>query len=148
MTGRGRVAYDFAVLRVVPHVYLGEFAPVGVIVHARTAEFLAMRAITEAAELRRRFPSVDHELLGRYLETYRRICAGDPAAGPVALEPPSERFHWLTSPRSDVLQTSPIHEGITERPAEELERLYRAYVAEGASGARPAPPEAGGELRR
>jgi hypothetical protein len=129
MNDRERVAYDFAVLRVVPHVHLGEFAPVGVIVHARTAEFLAMRVITDGAELRRRFPSVDQDLLVRYLEVYRRICAGDPAAGPVALEPPSERFHWLTSPRSDVLQTSPIHEGITERPSEELELLYRAYVA-------------------
>jgi hypothetical protein len=129
MSGGERVTYDFAVLRVVPHVHLGEFAPVGVIVHARTAEFLAMRALTDPAELRRRFPSVDHELLVRYLEVYRQICAGDPAAGPVALEPPSERFHWLTSPRSDVLQTSPIHGGIAERPSEELELLYRAYVS-------------------
>ena len=47
-----------------------------------------------------------------------------------ALEPPSERFHWLTSPRSDVLQTSPIHEGITDQPADALERLYRTYVAD------------------
>lgn len=131
-----RVAYDFAVLRVVPHVHLGEFAPVGVIVHARTAEFLAMRVITDPGELRRRFPSVDHELLARYLQVYERICAGDPAAGPVALEPPSERFHWLTSPRSDVLQTSPIHEGITDRPSQELEQLYRAYVAGDPGGAR------------
>jgi Protein of unknown function (DUF3037) len=129
MSGGDRVAYDFAVLRVVPHVHLGEFAPVGVIVHARTAEFLAMRVISDPAELRRRFPSVDHELLARYLHVYQRICAGDPAAGPIALEPPSERFHWLTSPRSDVLQTSPIHEGIAERLSDELELLYRAYVA-------------------
>jgi hypothetical protein len=134
MSDSGRVAYDFAVLRVVPHVHLGEFAPVGVIVHARTAEFLGMRVITDGAELRRRFPSVDHELLARYLEAYQRICAGDPAAGPVALEPPSERFHWLTSPRSDVLQTSPIHGGITDHPSAELELLYRAYVSGDAPG--------------
>jgi len=37
---------------------------------------------------------------------------------------------WLTSPRSDVLQTSPIHEGITDQPAEALERLYRTYVTD------------------
>jgi hypothetical protein len=130
MSDAGRIAYDFAVLRVVPHVHLGEFAPIGVIVHARTAEFLEMRVVTDPEDLRRRFPSVDHELLARYLHTYQRICAGDPAAGPVALEPPSERFHWLTSPRSDVLQTSPIHEGITDQPADALERLYRTYVTD------------------
>jgi hypothetical protein len=130
MSGRGLVAYDFAVLRVVPHVHLGDFAPVGVIVHARTREFLGMRALDEAGQLEARAPGLDLELLRRYLKTFAGICAGDPAAGPVALEPPSERFHWLTAPRSDVLQTSPIHEGLCEDPAEALERLYREYVVQ------------------
>jgi hypothetical protein len=123
-----RVAYDFAVLRVVPHVHLGDFTPVGVIVHARTLEYLGMRALSEPALLRERFPDLDHELLVRYLRTFEGICAGDPAAGPVALEPPSERFHWLTAPRSDVLQTSPIHEGLCDDPAQALDELYRDYV--------------------
>ena len=91
---------------------------------------IAAAAGVARSTLHRRFPSVDHELLARYLHTYQQICAGDPAAGPVALEPPSERFHWLTSPRSDVLQTSPIHEGITDQPADALERLYRTYVTD------------------
>jgi hypothetical protein len=30
-----------------------------------------------------------------------------------------------------VLQTSPIHEGITDQPADALERLYRTYVTDG-----------------
>jgi hypothetical protein len=128
MSDLARLAYDFAVLRVVPHVHLGAFSPVGVIVHARTAEFLGMRALTDPAELRQRFPGLDHDLLLRYLHTFERICAGDPAAGPVALEPPSERFHWLTSPRSDVLQTSPIHEGLCDDPARALDELFRSYV--------------------
>ena len=34
------VAYDFAVLRAVPHPHVGAFVPVGVVVHARTREFL------------------------------------------------------------------------------------------------------------
>lgn len=131
MSERERIAYDFAVLRVVPHVYLGEFTPIGVILHARTAEFLGMRALSDPSLLRERFPDLDHELLARYLETYGAICAGDPDAGPVALEPPSERFHWLTSPRSDVLQTSPIHEGLCDDPARALEELFQDYVARG-----------------
>jgi DUF3037 family protein len=130
MSDAARLAYDFAVLRVVPHVHLGAFTPVGVIVHARTAEFLGMRAVNDPRELRERFPELDHELLLRYLQTFERICAGDPSAGPVALEPPSERFHWLTSPRSDVIQTSPIHEGVCENPARALEALFRSYVTE------------------
>jgi hypothetical protein len=128
VTDSSRVAYDFAVLRVVPHVHLGAFTPIGVIVHARTAEFLSMRAMSDPAQLRRCFPELDHQRLLRYLETFERICAGDPSAGPIALEPPSERFHWLTAPRSDVLQTSPIHEGLADDPAGALEALFRSYV--------------------
>jgi hypothetical protein len=128
MNQSGLLAYDFAVLRVVPHVHLGAFTPIGVILHARTAEFLAMRAMNDPARLRERFPELDHELLLRYLNNFELICAGDPSAGPVALEPPSERFHWLTSPRSDVLQTSPIHEGLCDDPARALDELFRSYV--------------------
>ena len=128
MSRDGWVAYDFAVLRAVPHVYLGAFVPVGVVVHARTEEFLGMRALTDPDALRARVPDVDAELLARYLRACEAVCAGEPAAGPVALDPPSERFHWLTAPRSDVLQSSPVHEGLCETPAKALEELFEIYV--------------------
>ena len=122
------IAYDFAVLRVVPHVHLGSFVAVGVVLHARTAEFLGVRAITDAAELAARVPDVDHELLARYLTSYGAVAAGDPSAGAVALAPASERFHWLTAPRSDVLQCSPVHGGLTEDPPRALDELFAQYV--------------------
>lgn len=128
MTGRVRIDYDFAVLRVVPHVHLGAFANVGVVVHARTLEYLAMRTLADADQLARLAPALDAELLARYLRSCEAICAGHAAAGPVALAPPSERFHWLTAPRSDVLQSSPVHEGVTDDPARALDELFEAYV--------------------
>jgi hypothetical protein len=128
MSAARELAYDFAVLRVVPRVHLGAFVNVGVVMHARTAEFLALRVLTEPDRLRARLPEIDADLLTRYLRSCEAICAGDPAAGPVALAPPSERFHWLTAPRSDVLQSSPIHEGVCADPAVELEKLYETYV--------------------
>jgi hypothetical protein len=73
-------------------------------------------------------PDVDHELLARYLRSCCAIAAGDAAAGPVALGPTSERFHWLTAPRSDVLQSSPVHAGLAEDPARALDQLFREYV--------------------
>jgi hypothetical protein len=140
MSQPSSVAYDFAVLRVVPHVHLGEFTSIGVILHARTVEFLGMRALSDPVRLRERFPGLDHELLVRYLRTFERICAGDPAVGPIALEPPSERFHWLTSPRSDVLQTSPIHEGLCDDPARALDALFESYVTSDPATQRSADP--------
>ena len=122
------VDYDFAVLRVVPRVHLGAFVNVGVVVHARTAEFLALRTVTDERLLAAHVPGVDAELLARYLRSCEAICAGDVTAGPMALAPPSERFHWLTAPRSDVLQSSPVHEGISDDPRRALDRLFEEYV--------------------
>jgi len=125
-----RVDYDFALLRVVPRVHTGAFANVGVVLHARTAEFLSLRTVTDPEQLARLAPGLDGDLLLRYLASCAAICAGDERAGAVALAPPSERFHWLTAPRSDVLQSSPVHEGVCNDPLVELDALFRAYVLE------------------
>src|SRR5688572_1241785 len=123
-----RVDYDFAVLRAVPRVHLGAFVNVGVVVHARTAEFLALRVLDDEKWLAERVKGVDTSLLARYLRSCVAICAGDASAGPMALAPTSERFHWLTAPRSDVLQSSPVHEGVCEDPRRALDDLFEAYV--------------------
>jgi hypothetical protein len=119
--------YAFAVLRAVPHVHIGNFVNVGVVVHSPVADFLDMRVLTDVQTLRERAPDLDVELLARYLETYHSVVAGDERAGPLALAAPSERFHWLTAPRSDVLQSSPVHSGIGD-PARALDELFRLYV--------------------
>lgn len=120
--------YHFTVLRVVPHVHTGAFVNVGVVLHARSAQFLGMRAVTEPARLRTLAPDVDVELLARYLDCYDAICRGKQDAGPIALASRSERFHWISAPRSDVLQPAPVHEGVCADPATELDVLFRAYV--------------------
>ena len=122
------IAYDFATLRVVPHVHLGAFVVVGVMLHARTEGFLGVRVLTDPEELGARVPDADAELLARYLRSYQAISEGSPQAGPIALTPPSERFHWLTAPRSDVIQSSPVHEGLCADPALALDRLFESHV--------------------
>ena len=126
---RDWITYNYAILRVVPHVFAGTFVPVGVMLHARTEEFLGIRVIEDAAQLERRVPGTDSELLLRYLRACRSVIDGDDAAGPVALAPPSERFHWLTAPRSDMLQSSPVHEGLCHDPRLALDELYERFVA-------------------
>jgi hypothetical protein len=125
----GWISYNFAVLRVVPHVHLGTFIPVGIVLHARTTEFIAARVLKDLTHLHAHMPRTDVELLSRYLKSCEAICAGDTTAGPIALAPPSERFHWLTAPRSDVIQSGPVHEGLCENPAEALDELFAKLIA-------------------
>ena len=129
MSAVPRIPYDFAVLRVAPHPHLGAWSPVGVVVHARTAEVLRLRTLDDPDVLAARAPGVDVELLARYLHACEAVCRGDDGAGAVALAPPSERFHWITAPRSDVLHCSPVHAGLCDDPARALDRLFAAYVA-------------------
>ena len=128
--GAGNVAYDFAVLRLVPHPHLERWIPVGVVLHARTREFLRARVLDDPALLERLAPDVDPDVLVRYLRNWRAIAHGEEGAGAVALYPPSERFHWLTCPRSDVLQSSPVRRGVTDDPDRALERLWQEQVAD------------------
>lgn len=128
------ILYNFAVLRVVPHVHLSTFVPVGIVLHARTSEFLGVKVITDVRQLRDRFGDGDIEVLARYLESCRAIGQGNMSAGPIALAPPSERFHWLTAPRSDVIQSGPVHEGLCADPAVELDRLFMEIVPRQAKG--------------
>jgi hypothetical protein len=125
---REMVPYHYALLRVVPHVHLGAFVNVGVMMHSRTAEFLGLRLIPDVSSLPQIAGELDTELLRRYLGCYERICRGDGSAGPVALLPRSERFHWMTAPRSDVLQPGAVHEGLAEDPEKALERLFGQMV--------------------
>jgi hypothetical protein len=124
----GWISYNFAVLRVVPHVHIGTFIPVGIVLHARTTEFIAARVLSDLSQCCGNLEGTDVELLSRYLKSCEAICAGDSAAGPIALSPPSERFHWLTAPRSDVIQSGPVHEGLCENPADTLNELFSKLV--------------------
>ena len=121
-------AYNFAIIRIVPHTWLGTFVNVGVVMHARTAGYLRARVLVDPRTLHALAPGIDAELLSRYLDAVRAICDGDPAAGPLALIPTSERFHWLTSPRSDVIQASPVHEGLCGDPEQTIDELFATFV--------------------
>ncbi|MDX1546129.1 MAG: DUF3037 domain-containing protein [Rhodothermales bacterium] len=122
------IDYDYAVVRVVPRVHLCTFQNVGVVLHARTARFLDVRLFLQRSRLASLCASLDVELLERYLDAYRRVSDGGAEAAPIGLLTPSERFHWLTAPRSTVVQTSDVHAGRTRDPEVTLEQLFKAHV--------------------
>ena len=57
-----------------------------------------------------------------------RICAGDPAAGPIAALDQAERFRWLCATRSTVNQVSPVHAGLSDDPDAMLDHLMDKMV--------------------
>jgi hypothetical protein len=40
----------------------------------------------------------------------------------------SERFHWLTTPRSTLIQPGPLRAGVTDDPEATFEHLYEVLV--------------------
>ena len=123
-----RAAFEYAVVRVVPHVEREEFVNAGVILSSRLRDYLAARIELDEARLLALAPAVDLDLVRRHLEAIPRICAGGPEAGPIGLLPRVERWQWLVAPRSTILQTSPPHVGVCEDPDAALERILDKVV--------------------
>jgi hypothetical protein len=121
--------FQYAVVRVVPDVERGEFVNAGVIVFCRPRRFLAARMALDEGRLRALSPGVDLRAVRAHLDAVERIAAGDPTAGPIAALPPSERFHWLVAPASTMIQPSPVHTGLSDDPAGELDRLLHRLVS-------------------
>lgn len=123
--------FDYAVIRVVPRVERDEFINAGVILYCRARDFLAATIALDRARLEAFFPPASEqeiEPIERALELFARIAAGDADAGPVARLEQAERFHWLTSPKSTIAQTGPVHSGLCDDPAAMLAHLVDTMV--------------------
>ncbi len=120
--------YSYAIVRAVPRVERGECLNVGVILFSRTKGFLGMGLEVDEERLRALWPDVDVDELERHLAAFQAVCAGVPEGGPIAALDASARFHWLTSPRSTLVQTSPVHVGCCEDPAAALDELMAKLV--------------------
>jgi hypothetical protein len=120
--------YDYSVVRVVPDVARAEFVNVGVILFAKSQRALLSRIALDEPRLAALAPGADVTAIRSHLESIERICEGGEAAGPHGSLSASERFHWLTSPRSTVIQLSPVHSGLCDDPAAEADRLFARLV--------------------
>jgi hypothetical protein len=113
---------------VVPRVDREEFINAGVILFAKSRHFLAACVDVDEARLRALAPALDMDVVRRHLDAIPCICAGDDTAGPIARLSQSERFHWLVSPRSTIIQVSPVHGGVCDDPAARLKALFLQLV--------------------
>ena len=124
----GEQTYDYAIIRVVPRVERGEAINVGVILSCPALDFLDARIELDPSRLLAIDPSADIEATRAHLEMIPRVCRGGADAGPIGELPQRSRFHWLVSPRSTIIQLSPVHTGRTSDPEKALERLLETMV--------------------
>jgi len=131
-------SFDYAVIRIVPRVEREEFINAGVIVFCLERRYLAARVDLDEERLKALWPEADAGLIGEHLRAMERVCAGDPAAGPIAKLSQRERFHWLISARSTIIQPSPVHPGLCDTTDGLLDRLAKQFLERGAdAGSKP-----------
>jgi hypothetical protein len=123
-----RNAFQYAIVRVLPRVERGECLNVGVILLCRARRYLGARIALDERRLAALAPDLDAATIRPHLDAIERIAAGDPTAGPMARLGLPERFHWLISPSSTIIQPSEVHSGLCDDPAVELDHLVATLV--------------------
>lgn len=121
-------SYDYALIRVVPSVERGECLNVGIILFSRTLRFLGVRIYVDQERLRALAPDLDMTAVQQQLDDIVRICEGSQEAGQLGYMSQSERFQWLVSPRSTIIQPSAVHMGLSADPEATLEHLLKTMV--------------------
>lgn len=122
-------SFDYSIVRVVPRVERQEFINAGVIAFCLEMKYLTARIRLDEQRLKALWPNADVALIRDHLTAIERVCAGDPAAGPIAVLSQRERFHWLVSARSTIIQTSPVHSGLCHGTGGILDQLEQRFLA-------------------
>ena len=117
--------FEYAVVRVVPRVERGEFMNAGVVLYSQAQSYLGARIHLDRVRLAALDAGADVEAIESALRAAAQVCEG---SGPAAGESPGARFRWLTAPRSTVVQTGPVHTGLTGDHVAELDRLLTTLV--------------------
>ena len=119
-------SFDYAILRVVPRVERRSSSTPACWRFCLEKDYLAARIRLNRERLKALWPEIDADQASDHLDAILRDLRGDPAAGPIAQLSRRERFHWMVSPRSTVIQTSPVHTGVCTATEDLLDRLAEA----------------------
>ena len=126
-----RDPYQYAIVRLVPRVDRGECMNVGIVLLCRSQRFIGARTALDPTRLAAFAADLPAASVRPHLEAIEAIAAGAAEAGPIAGLTAAERFHWLVSPASTIIQPSPVHTGLTADAAAELDRLMDQLVRTG-----------------
>jgi hypothetical protein len=125
---QGNHLYEYAIIRIVPCVEREEFINVGVIVYCRKPAFLQTKFMLSRLRLEAIFPAINLQEIESNLDVFEQIAAGNPTAGTIATLDMASRFRWLTAKRSTIVQTSAVHPGLCNNPADTLKHLFNQQV--------------------
>lgn len=120
--------FEYAVIRIVPHVEREEFLNAGAVLYCSGKKFLEVKFEVNETKIRAFCEKLDIAEIHEYLNSFKRICKGGDDAGPIGKLMIAERFRWLTAIRSTIVQTSKVHAGLCVDPHEMLQRLYEQMV--------------------
>jgi Protein of unknown function (DUF3037) len=120
--------YDYAIVRIVPRVERGEFVNAGIILSCDVEGILEACIELDEAALLALDAGVDLEMVRTTLASIPLVCEGGADAGPIGTLSARERFHWLVSPKSTIVQTSPVHTGRCADLGRVLEHLVKRMI--------------------
>ena len=123
-----RSAFTYAVLRIVPDIEREEFVNAGLILFARERRFLRARTDLDVNALATLDGDCDLDAIRAQLGLVEAIADGTTDVVPFAAMSQSERFHWLTTPRSTLIQPGPLHAGVTDDPDATFAHLFEVLV--------------------
>ena len=125
---RGNDVFEYAIVRVVPRVEREEFLNAGIVLYCPAQKFLHSAFDLNEPRLCALNRDVNIQEIKGQLRMFEHVCAGNAQAGAITELPASERFRWLTSARSTVVQTSPVHTGFCADAQETLDHLLATLV--------------------
>src|SRR5690606_18076655 len=105
-----------------------EFINVGLILYCAKQKFLGVKIQLSSTKLHCLAPELEEAEIKINLSSFEKIAHGGINAGPIGQLDLAGRFRWLTATRSTILQCSKVHSGLSDNPAQCLDRLFSEMV--------------------
>ncbi len=107
----------------------GEFVNAGIVLSQAISSACLQRASSSTTlALTALHEDVDLELVRKTLAAIPAVCLGGAEAGDIGKLSARERFHWLVSPKSTIVQMSPVHTGQCTDIEAALEHLMNRMI--------------------
>lgn len=122
--------YEYSVIRLLPKIEREEFMNVGIILFSKEAKYIKVDYSIDRGKLKSftKLENFDFDSIINVLDSFKKITEGKPSGGIIASMNIAERFRWLTSERSTMIQTSRPHPGFSSNLDLTFAKLFDELV--------------------